>query len=211
MEVSPMGTLNLLKGAYTGKVGATVGSKWKNKSTIRTYSKPSNPDTPAQQTTRSGFKALSSFVVLFADLIKRLTALDTRGMSVRNAILKINSVQIKDGALVPADLVISKGGLPLVNGFDGTIASGLVSGTFTWDKAVASTISDKAVVVVVIVDKTNKRAFVGSALNSTETITVPGPYEKSAQHDVYYYLLDFRGSSKVASASGYKSVSAPAA
>lgn len=211
MEVSSMGTLNLLKGAYTGKVGATVGSKWKNKSTVRTYSKPSNPDTPAQQQTRNGFKALSSFVVLFADLIKRLTALDTRGMSVRNAILKINSDQIADGALDASELVVSKGGLPLVNGFAGTIAAGLAAATFTWDEAVASTISDKAVVVVIIVDQTNKRAFVGSALNTAETITVPGPYEASAQHDVYYYLLDFRGSSKVASASGYKSVSAPAA
>lgn len=206
-----MGTLNLLKGAYTGKVGATVGSKWKNKSTVRTYSKPSNPDTPAQQQTRNGFKALSSFVVLFADLIKRLTALDTRGMSVRNAILKINSDQIADGALVPADLIVSKGGLPLVSEFAGTVAAGLTNATFTWDEAVASTISDKAVVVVIVVDKTNKRAFVGSALNTAETIAIPGTYGKSAQLDVYYYLLDFRGSSKVASASGYKSVTAPAA
>lgn len=206
-----MGTLNLLKGAYTGKVGATVGSKWKNKSTVRTYSKPSNPDTPAQQQTRNGFKALSSFVVLFADLIKRLTALDTRGMSVRNAILKINSDQIKDGALVPADLIVSKGGLPLVNNFDPDVMTGLTNLTLQWDKAIASTISDKAVVVVIVVDKANKRAYVGSELNTAEEITIPGPYAKSAQLDVYYYLLDFRGSSKVASASGYKSVSAPAA
>lgn len=206
-----MGTLNLLKGAYTGKVGATVGSKWKNKSTVRTYSKPSNPDTPAQQLTRNGFKELSSFVVLFADLIKRLTALDTRGMSVRNAILKINSDQIANGALVPADLIVSKGGLPSVNGFSGTIKPGLAAGTFTWDEAIASTVSDKAVVVVIVIDKTNKRAFVGSALNTEQTLIIPGPYEASAQLDVYFYLLDFRGSSKVASASGYKSVTAPAA
>jgi hypothetical protein len=211
MEVSSMGTLNLLKGAYTGKVGATVGSKWKNKSTVRTYSKPSNPDTPAQQQTRNGFKALSSFVVLFADLIKRLTALDTRGMSVRNAILKINSDQIADGELVAEDLIVSKGGLPLVHGFAGTVAAGLANATFSWDEAVASTISNKAVVVVIVVDNTNKRAFVGSALNTAETLTIPGPYAKSIGHDVYYYLLDFRGSSKVASASGYKFVSSPAA
>lgn len=206
-----MGTLNLLKGAYTGKVGATVGSKWKDKSTVRTYSKPSNPDTPAQQQTRNGFKALSSFVVLFADLIKRLTALDTRSMSVRNAILKINSDQIADGVLSPSHLIVSKGGLPLVNGFDGSIKAGLASATFTWDKTQASTVSDKAVVVVIVVDKTNKRAFVGSALNSAETITVPGPYEASTPHDIYYYLLDFRGSSKVASPSDYASLTSPAA
>lgn len=206
-----MGKLNLLKGAYSGKVGQTVGAKWKNLSTIRTYSIPADPNSPAQQITRTGFKELSSFFGMFADQIKANSALDTRGMSVRNALMKLNSDQIKAGTLVPADIIVSKGGLPPVNGFTGTVTAGLANASFSWDAAVASTISDKAVVIVIAVDKANKRAFVGSALNSEEALVVPGPYEKSAKLDVYYYVLDFRGSSKVASASGYITTTAPAA
>lgn len=206
-----MGVLNLLKGTYGGKVGATVGSKWKNKGTIRTYAVPSNPDTPAQQTTRTGFKEVSEFVALFADSIKRLSALDTRGMSVRNAIMKINSAQIAAGALVPATLEISKGGLPQVADFVAAVPAGLANIGATWTKVDTPNISDAAVVVVVAVDAAAKKAYVGSALNSAETITIPGPVPAEAVLDVYWYLLDYRGSSKVASLSAYDEVTAPAA
>ncbi len=206
-----MGILNLLKGTYGGKVGATVGSKWKNKGTIRTYAVPSNPDTPAQQTTRSGFKEVSEFVALFSDQIKRLSALDTRGMSVRNAIMKINSAQIAAGALVPATLEISKGGLPNVTDFVAAVPAGLANIGATWTKADSPNISNDAVVVVVAVDAVGKKAFVGSALNSAETITITGPITAEAVLDVYWYLLDYRGSSKVACLNGYDEVTAPAA
>ena len=71
-----MGKLNLLKGRYTGKVGETVGAKWKNKSTLRTFSVPSNPDTADQQKVRGAFAQMTSFIALFADQIKYLSALD---------------------------------------------------------------------------------------------------------------------------------------
>ena len=206
-----MGKLNLLKGAYEGKVGQTVGSKWKNLSTIRTYAKPANPNTPAQQTTRTGFSLISAFVALFSDLIRRLSALDTRAMSVRNAILQLNASQVAAGALTTSTLIVSKGGLPVPATFAATVAAGLANLTATWAEVVSSAVSAAALVVVVVVDKTDKRAYVGSALNSLETITIPGPFTASAQLDVYYYLLDTRGSSKVASNNGYKSVTAPAA
>lgn len=205
-----MGILNFLKGSYSGKVGATVGAKWKNKGTIRTYAVPANPNTPAQQTTRTGFAEVSSFVALFADQIKRLTALDIRGMSVRNAILKLNSDQISGGALDPSTLIISRGGLPNVSNFTATVPSDLASINCNWDAAVAATLSSKAVVVVVAADYANKRAYVGSALNSEETLSIPGPVVASSKLDVYWYVLDFRGSSKVASINDYATVTAPA-
>ena len=92
-----MGKMNLLKANWEGKVGQTVGAKWKNKSTIRTYTKPSNPDTAAQQSVRTVFGDMTSFVALFADQIKYLSALDTAGQSVRNAIIQANKDQIEAG------------------------------------------------------------------------------------------------------------------
>lgn len=74
-----MGKLNLLKGKWDGKVGQTVGAKWKNKATVRTYSIPANPKTEAQMSVRGAFSNITKFVALFADQIKYLNALDTKG------------------------------------------------------------------------------------------------------------------------------------
>lgn len=201
-----MGVMNLLKGNWYGKVGQTVGSKWKNLSTIRTYTKPSNPNTAAQQLTRNGFKAVSSFVALFSDQIRPLTALDTRRMSVRNVILSLNADMVAAGAITEADLVISKGGLPEVTGFTAAPNASNTAIECEWDEVEAQTVSAKAKVVVVVVDNTNKKAFVGSALNSAEELTIPAALTVPSTLSVYYYLLDYRGSSKVASANGYESV-----
>ena len=46
---------NFLSGGYYGKLGATVGQRWKNKRTIRTYVVPNNPRTPSQQANRGKF------------------------------------------------------------------------------------------------------------------------------------------------------------
>jgi len=206
-----MGIINFLKGTYDGRVGATVGAKWKNKGIIRTYAIPANPNTPAQQTTRTGFAAISAFVALFADFIKRLTALDIRAMSVRNAIMSINKGMIASGTFDKTSLVISKGGLPNVSSFVPVVPAGLANITATWDKSNSPNLSEDAMLVVVAVDETNKVAFVGSALQTEETITIPGPVTASAALDVYWYMLDFRGNSKVASNNGYVAISAPAA
>ena len=206
-----MGVMNLLKADWKGKVGQTVGAKWKNLSTIRTYTKPANPDTAAQQVTRTGFKEVSSFAALFTDQIKQLSALDTRGMSVRNAIISANADMVKNGALIVADLVISKGGLPAVSGFTCTVAAGLAKATASWTKVVSPSVSAKAKVVVVIVDAVAKRAYIGSALNTAETLEIIAPFEASASLATFVYLLDYRGSSKVASTNGYSAVTAPAA
>ena len=109
-----MGVMNTLKGNYIGKVGQTVGAKWKNLSTERVFTKPSNPNTQAQQTVRSGFKAINAFVALFADQIRYKSALDTSGMSVRNAIVKLNKEMVANNEFDKTELVISKGGLQKV-------------------------------------------------------------------------------------------------
>ena len=50
-----MAIQNFLSGGYYGKLGATVGQRWKNKRTIRTYVIPNNPRTPSQQANRGKF------------------------------------------------------------------------------------------------------------------------------------------------------------
>lgn len=201
-----MGLLNLIKGSWDGKVGEFVGAKWKNKKTLRVYSTPSNPNTAAQQTVRTGFKELSSFVALFADGIKSLTALNVRSMSVRNAIIALNKDMVTDGALTVGDLQISRGGLPSPVTFAATSTADNGTLACTWTAVTGSTITAKAKIVVVAVDKTNNIGYVGSAPNADGTFNLPVSNPSGTHFDVYAYLLDYRGSTKVASVSIYDSV-----
>lgn len=196
-----MGKMNLLKANWEGKVGQTVGAKWKSRSTIRTYTKPSNPDTNAQRTIRAGFKGITSFVALFADQIKYVNALNTASMSARNAIIKLNKDQIGTGTFDPATLIISKGGLQVPQGFAVTTASGIVSAT--WTPPTATNFTDEAVAVIVAVDQVGGIVDVFSAGADTGNATGTVALTAGNTLNAYLYFLDKRGSNKVASVSVY--------
>ena len=198
-----MGKMNLLKANWEGKVGQTVGAKWKNKSTIRTYTKPANPDTAAQQSVRGVFGAMTSFVAMFADQIKYLSALNTAGQSVRNAIVQINKEMISSGTFEKSNLIISKGGLQKVAGENGSAASGKV--TITWNKPTATNFTSFAKLIAVMVQPETGLVEVAEADAAAETLTGDMTFE-TGKVDVYVYYLDKRGSNKVASVSDYISV-----
>lgn len=50
-----MAKQNFLNGSYIGKLGDTVGQRWKDQHIIRSYVKPQNPKTPAQEANRQLF------------------------------------------------------------------------------------------------------------------------------------------------------------
>lgn len=201
-----MGKMNLLKANWEGKVGQTVGAKWKNRSTIRTYTKPSNPKTAAQVAVRTAFKEMTSFVALFADQIKYLSALNTSGQSVRNAIIQANKEQIQDGTFMKADLVISKGGLQKVAGENAEAATKKVK--VTWNNPTATNFTDKAKLVAVMVQESSGLVDVVTedAKKGTAGVTSSIDFD-TGDVDVFVYYLDVRGSSKVASISDYLTVS----
>lgn len=201
-----MGKMNLLKANWYGKVGQTVGAKWKNKSTIRTYTKPANPDTAGQQTVRGGFAALTTFVALFADGIRYKSALDTAGQSVRNAIIKLNKEMVAAGSLTKADLLISKGGLQKPAVSAASLVSDKVSVTFA--APTATNFTNKAKLIVVAVDAVDGVVDVFEAAPDVGTAAGTVTFSGSNDVDVYAYWLDYRGSNKVASASVYKAITA---
>ncbi len=201
-----MGKMNLLKANWYGKVGQTVGAKWKNKSTIRTYTKPANPDTAAQQTVRGGFAAITAFVALFADGIRYKSALDTAGQSVRNAIIKLNKEMVAAGSLTKADLLISKGGLQKPTVSTAALAAGKVTVSFA--APTATNFTNKAKLIVVAVDDVDGVVDVFEAAPDAATAEGTVTFSSSNNVDVYAYWLDFRGSNKVASSSVYKQITA---
>lgn len=201
-----MGKLNLLKAAYYGKVGETVGAKWKDKNTVRVLTIPSNPNTQAQQTVRTGFRDISKFVALFSDQIKTVSALNTRGMSVRNAIIKMNKDMVSEGALTAADLVISRGGLPTPQGgaATGSQADGEITVPVT--QITGSNVTAKARIIVVAVSQTAQQAWVQVGDNTTGDVTIATGVTGTEPFDVYIYAIDYRGSAKVGSLSRYQQV-----
>lgn len=194
-----MGKLNLIQGKWDGKVGQTVGAKWKSKATIRAYAKPSNPNTAMQQEKRGIFSQMSIFLALFTDQIKTLTSLNTRGMTVRNAIIKANKDQYgTSGAFDPATLIVNKGGLVNVRGTWSTVTA--TGATLTYTAPTATNISDKAKVVAVAVSKDGRSAAVGTGNAKTpETITLS--FNAVTDVALYYWLIDYRGSTRVGSIS----------
>ena len=201
-----MGKMNLLKGNWEGKVGQTVGAKWKNKSTIRTYTKPSNPKTAAQMSVRSAFASMTAYVALFADQIKYLSALNTSGQSVRNAIIQANKMQISDGTFNKSTLMVSKGGLQKVTNEQATQAAGKI--TVTWDKPTATNFTKDAKLVAICVQESSGLVEVLEAeAKPVGNATVSGNITFAAGNvDIYVYFLDKRGSNKVASLSDYLTV-----
>ena len=201
-----MGKMNLLKGNWEGKVGQTVGAKWKNKSTIRTYTKPSNPKTAAQMSVRSAFASMTAYVALFADQIKYLSALNTSGQSVRNAIIQANKMQISGGTFDKSTLMVSKGGLQKVTNEQATEAAGKI--TVTWDKPTATNFTKDAKLVAICVQESSGLVEVLEAeAKPVGNATVSGNITFVAGNvDIYVYFLDKRGSNKVASLSDYLTV-----
>lgn len=198
--------MNLLKGNWEGKVGQTVGAKWKNKSTIRTYTRPSNPKTAAQMSVRSAFAQMTAYVALFADQIKYLSALNTSGQSVRNAIIQANKMQISDGTFDKATLMVSKGGLQKVTNEQANASAGKI--TITWDKPTATNFTKDAKLVAICIQESSGLVEVLEAeAKPAGTATVSGNIAfASGSVDVYVYFLDKRGSNKVASLSDYLTV-----
>lgn len=200
-----MGKMNLLKANWEGKVGQTVGAKWKNKSTIRTYTKPANPDTAAQQSVRTVFGNMTSFVALFADQIKYLSALNIAGQSVRNAIIQANKSMIQNGTFDKTSLLISKGGLQKVAGEAGEASESKVK--ITWSNPTATNFTANAKLIAVMVQPASGLVDVAeaNATSGATGVTSAIDFEDGAV-DCYVYFLDKRGSNKVASISDYLSV-----
>lgn len=201
-----MGKLNILKAAYYGKVGETVGAKWKDKNTVRVLTVPSNPNTMAQQTVRTGFSEISKFVSLFADQIKTVSALNTRGMSVRNAIIKINKEMVSAGSLTAADLVISRGGLPVPQGAAASGAQANGELTVPVTQITGTNVTQKAKIVVVAVSQSQNMAWVETKDNTAGNVTIATGIAGTQPFDVYVYAIDYRGSAKVGSLSRYQQV-----
>lgn len=73
-----MGKLNLLKASYQGKVGETVGQKWKDRTNICSYTKHGDAKTPAQIIQRSRHKIMVQVLSAYYQKCPELLSLSSR-------------------------------------------------------------------------------------------------------------------------------------
>ena len=80
-----MAKFNTLAGGYYGKLGATVGQRWKNIRTVRAYVVPHNPQTEVQQANRQRFSDCVFYAQLAGQMNAKVTAFDTTSKTLWNA------------------------------------------------------------------------------------------------------------------------------
>lgn len=80
-----MAKFNTLAGGYYGKLGATVGQRWKNIRTVRAYVVPHNPQTEVQQANRQRFSDCVFYAQLAGQMNAKVTAFDTVSKTLWNA------------------------------------------------------------------------------------------------------------------------------
>lgn len=80
-----MAKFNTLAGGYYGKLGATVGQRWKNIRTVRAYVIPHNPQTEVQQANRQRFSDCVFYAQLAGQMNAKVTAFDTVSKTLWNA------------------------------------------------------------------------------------------------------------------------------
>lgn len=107
-----MAIFNTLAGGYYGKLGATVGQRWKNKRVLRTYVIPANPRTEKQQANRGTFKEAIIFAQLAQAMNPRTNCFDTskitlwnNRMSLARTLQKLDTWDLNKLPLYPQNFV----------------------------------------------------------------------------------------------------------
>lgn len=86
-----MAELNLLQGKYDGKLGQTVGAKWKNKATVRSYTKAKDPKTAEQLNNRSRWNQMLNVYRVVKPHIEKYVPLDTSKFNLWCAFQNMNA------------------------------------------------------------------------------------------------------------------------
>ena len=99
-----MAIQNFLSGGYYGKLGATVGQRWKNKRTIRTYVIPANPRTEVQQANRGKFANAVVFAQMGLQMNYYATIFEDPNFTRWNYRMKV-ARELKDKGMLDLDLI----------------------------------------------------------------------------------------------------------
>lgn len=99
-----MAIQNFLSGGYYGKLGETVGQRWKNKRTIRTYVIPNNPRTERQQANRGLFANAVTYAQMGLQMNYYATCFESEEFTHWNYRMRV-ARQLREKSLTGLDLI----------------------------------------------------------------------------------------------------------
>ena len=99
-----MAIQNFLSGGYYGKLGETVGQRWKNKRTIRTYVIPNNPRTERQQANRGLFANAVTYAQMGLQMNYYATCFESEEFTHWNYRMRV-ARQLREKGLTGLDLI----------------------------------------------------------------------------------------------------------
>jgi len=107
-----MAELNFVRGTICGKIGQFVGSSWKGKPYIKTFTKPGNPRTADQVAVRTVFQKVSHIAKnIYKHVLKPYTFPAPRRQTAFNKMIAANQAMFDAKAWEPENLKIFEGPL----------------------------------------------------------------------------------------------------
>jgi hypothetical protein len=194
IKEKPMSRINFIKGSLKGRLGEIVGSSWKGIPYTKTYTKPRNPNSPAQQETRYLFQQLAHIGKGIRTPLDQYTRPKPQKMSAYNHFVQLNKQMFeKTGTKwAPLELVIMSGELTSAAIATANFDSSAFTATITWD-GTAGEATDKAFVLI-FDDESKHTAYVADIARSAGTATIDASSlaNVSAYNDMYAYLAFYR-------------------
>lgn len=190
--------INGILGGVSGKVAGVVGSKWKDKSYLRAYAIPANPQSTAQVVQRSRMSQ-TVFVArqLLGNLIQPYWSKFYSSMSGYNAFIKYNIMHLSDSTYeLTTNNVMSRGNLLGVSNLAATYytLNGDVSVSWENNQNGSTGLStDLYFLVIVNKDGTVYKSWEPGDTRGDEGTNISIPSGLSAS-DVIVYLFFYRGS-----------------
>ncbi|MDR1326562.1 MAG: hypothetical protein LBK00_11050 [Treponema sp.] len=92
-----MATLNFLRGSIKGKLGQLVGSSWRGKGYIKTYTPPSNPNAQGQAAVRTIFQRTAHIAkAIYESALKPYTFSKPQKLTAYNRMIQINKTMFNE-------------------------------------------------------------------------------------------------------------------
>jgi len=169
-----MAELNFVRGSIKGKVGQFVGSSWRGKDYIKTYTPPSNPRTDDQVAIRSIFQHTAHIAkAIYPGVLKPYTFPKPQKMTAYNKMIQINKLMFDDMEWDQTKLKIFEGplfnpGITSANVESPSTPQALVRFTFAADIGAGTDVA-----AAIVHDEATETTLYATATRADAQITVP--------------------------------------
>jgi hypothetical protein len=181
-----MATLNFVRGSIKGRVGQFVGSSWRGKDYIKTFTPPANPKTEGQVAVRTIFQNVAHIAkAIYEGVLKPFTFPRPHRITAYNRMVQINKGLFDDLAWDPAKLKVFDGPL-----FNPGIASAGISGADVSVAFDAATGEGTDTAIAVIYDELTKNTFygIGTRADAEVSVSITG-LDPAALDSLHAYLV----------------------